>query len=240
MSLARSIVAELLGTTLLLACIVGSGVMGAKLSQGNDAVALLANAGATAGMLYVLVLILAPISGAHFNPAVTLTSAWHGTLTYYEAGAYILAQVIGAVVGVTLAHLMFDLPLVQIGTQMRAGTAQVLSEAVATFGLLVTIALGKRTRPHAVPALVAAYIFAAYWFTASTSFANPAVTIARTLTQTFAGIRPQDAAGFILGQLLGSVTAVAAVSILGVGATQASGTSGVTLQPPRRPTSRST
>lgn len=205
MTLGRRLLAEGLGTALLLACVVGSGIMGLNLAQGNNAIALLANAGATAGILYVLIILFGPISGAHFNPAVTLVMRLRGELSTRDALAYILVQVAAAIAGVLLAHAMFDLPLLQPGTHIRTGQAQWLSEGLATFGLILTILLGLRHRPTAIPALVASYIFAAYWFTASTSFANPAVTIARSLTQTFAGIRPDDVAGFIASQFVGAM-----------------------------------
>lgn len=208
MPLSRRLLAEFIGTALLLAAVVGSGVMGSQLSQGNDGIALLANAAATAGALYVLIVILGPISGAHFNPAVTVAMKLRGELGRSEAIAYIAAQVVAAIVGVLLAHAMFDLPLIQVGTHVRTGLSQWGSEAIATFGLLLTILLGARHRPAAVPALVASYIFAAYWFTASTSFANPAVTLARSLTDTFSGIGPGDVAGFIGGQAIGAATAI--------------------------------
>src|SRR5688500_7234945 len=208
MPLSRRLVAEFVGTALLLACVVGSGIMGVALSAGNDGVALLANAAATAGALYMLIAVFGPVSGAHFNPAVTLVMRLRGELRTDETIAYIAAQVAAAIVGVLLAHAMFDLPLLQPGTRMRTGAAQWLSEGVATFGLLLTILLGVRHRPAAIPALVASYIFAAYWFTASTSFANPAVTLARALTDTFAGIRPDDVAGFVLAQLAGALLAL--------------------------------
>jgi len=214
MGLGRKLLVEFLGTALLLACVVGSGIMGVNLAQGNDAVALLANAGATAAILYVLIVVFGPISGAHFNPAVTIAMRWRGEMRTREALAYVVAQVVAAVVGVLVAHAMFGLPLIQPGTHARTGVAQWLSEGVATFGLVLTILLGLRHRPAAVPALVASYIFAAYWFTASTSFANPAVTIARSLTQTFAGIRPADVCGFILAQFGGAVLAMLAASRL--------------------------
>ena len=214
MALRKKLLAEFLGTTLLLACVVGSGIMGVNLSQGNDAIALLANAGATAGVLYVLIAVLGPISGAHFNPAVTLVMRLRGELRTRDAIAYIGVQVLAAIAGVMLAHAMFDLPLLQPGTHARTGQAQWLSEAVATFGLVLTILLGIRHRPTAIPALVACYIFAAYWFTASTSFANPAVTIARALTQTFAGIRPQDVGGFVIAQLAGLLVALGIARLL--------------------------
>lgn len=202
----EALLAEFLGTLLLLAIVVGSGIMGQRLSQGNDAIALLANAAATAGGLYVLITVLGPISGAHFNPAVTLAMKLRGEDA--PALAYILMQLLGAASGVWLAHAMFDVPLWQPGIRVRDGGAQWLSEGVATFGLLLTILLGSRFRDKAIPGLVAAYIFAAYWFTASTSFANPAVTLARALTQTFAGIRPVDAPGFIAAQLAGAALAI--------------------------------
>jgi glycerol uptake facilitator-like aquaporin len=194
---------------LLLAAVVGSGIMGSALSGGNDGIALLANAAATAGVLYVLVETLGPVSGAHFNPAVTLAMRLRGDLSTSHAAAYIAVQVVAAVAGVLLAHAMFGQALLQPGIHARSGGAQWLSEGVATFGLLLAILLGLRHRPNAIPALVASYIFAAYWFTASTSFANPAVTIARALTRSFAGIRPQDVAGFVLAQLAGAAVAVA-------------------------------
>ena len=209
MSLARRLVAEAVGTTALLATVVGSGIMGTQLAAGNDAIALLANAAATAGLLYVAIVVLGPLSGAHFNPAVTLAMRLRGELDTRATLAYVGVQCVAATAGVVLAHAMFDLPLLQPGTHARTGAAQWLSEAVATCGLLLTILLGLRARPAALPALVAAYIFAAYWFTASTSFANPAVTLARALTQTFAGIRPVDAPGFIVAQLAGTALALA-------------------------------
>lgn len=212
--LARKLFAEFLGTVLLLAAVVGSGVMGVALSQGNDGVALLANAAATAGALYVLIVVFGPVSGAHFNPAVTLAMRLRGEIGSRDAAAYILVQVIAAILGVLLAHAMFALPLLQPGTHARTGFGQWLSEGVATFGLVLTIVLGVRHRPAAIPALVACYIFAAYWFTASTSFANPAVTVARSLTQTFAGIRPTDVAGFVGAQLIGMLAALVATRAL--------------------------
>jgi glycerol uptake facilitator-like aquaporin len=208
MSLAQRLLAEAVGTTALLATVVGSGIMGTQLAAGNDAIALLANAAATAGVLYVAIVVLGPLSGAHFNPAVTLAMRLRGELDTRATLAYIGVQCVAAIAGVVLAHAMFDLPLLQPGTHARTGAAQWLSEAVATCGLLLTILLGLRARPAAIPALVAAYIFAAYWFTASTSFANPAVTLARALTQTFAGIRPIDAPGFIVAQLVGTALAL--------------------------------
>ena len=214
MPLHRRLLAEALGTALLLATVVGSGIMGVALSNGNDGIALLANAAATAGMLYVLIVIMGPISGAHFNPAVTLAMRLRGDLTTAHAAAYILVQVVAAIAGVVLAHAMFDQALLQPGTRVRSGSAQWLSEGVATCGLLLAILLGMRHRPNAIPALVAGYIFAAYWFTASTSFANPAVTLARSLTRSFAGIRPHDVAGFVLAQLAGTLVAMGIAAVL--------------------------
>jgi glycerol uptake facilitator-like aquaporin len=213
-ALARKLFAEGLGTALLLATVVGSGIMGVALAQGNDAIALLANAGATAAMLYVLIALLGPVSGAHFNPAVTLAMRLRGELDNTTTLAYVAVQAIAAIAGVLLAHAMFDLPLWQPGTHARTGAAQWLSEGVATFGLLLTILLGLRHREAAIPALVASYIFAAYWFTASTSFANPAVTLARAFTQRFAGIRPEDVLGFVLAQLAGALLALFADRVL--------------------------
>jgi glycerol uptake facilitator-like aquaporin len=215
--LPRALLAEALGTALLLVTVVGSGIMGVALSQGNDGIALLANAGATGAILYVLIVILGPISGAHFNPAVTLAMRLRGAIDTRTALAYIAVQVIAAIIGVVIAHAMFDQALLQPGTHVRAGTGQWLSEGVATFGLLLTILLGATHRPAAVPALVGGYIFAAYWFTASTSFANPAVTVARALTQSFAGIRPDDVSGFVLAQLVGAGVALMVARLLGHG-----------------------
>jgi glycerol uptake facilitator-like aquaporin len=200
MPLPQRLLAEAIGTLALLATVVGSGIMGMALSGGDAGLALLANAAATAAMLYVLIAVLGPVSGAHFNPVVTLAFRLRGALSTREALAYIGVQVLAAIAGVLLAHAMFGQPLLQPGTQLRSGGAQWLSETVATCGLLLTILLGLRHRPTAIPKLVAGYIFAAYWFTASTSFANPAVTLARALTQTFSGIRPHDVAGFVLAQ----------------------------------------
>jgi glycerol uptake facilitator-like aquaporin len=207
--LPRRLFAEFLGTALLLATVVGSGVMGMELSGGNRGVALLANAGATAAALYVLIVLLGPVSGAHMNPAVSLVARLRGELDARTLAGYVLAQVAGAVAGVALAHLMFGLDVVQWGDHARTGASQWLSEAVATAGLVLTIVLGLRQRAAAVPALVAAYIFAAYWFTASTSFANPAVTLARSITRTFAGIRPEDVPGFVIAQLAGALLGLA-------------------------------
>lgn len=210
----RRLAAECLGTGVLLATVVGSGIMGMALSGGNAGVALLANAAATAGIVYVLIAVFGPVSGAHFNPAVTLALRVHGALGTREAIGYVVAQCAGAMAGVVLAHAMFGQPLLQPGVHARTGAAQWLSEGVATTGLLLTILLGARARPAAMPALVASYIFAAYWFTASTAFANPAVTLARALTRTFAGIRPDDVPGFMLAQLAGTVAALLLAPLL--------------------------
>jgi glycerol uptake facilitator-like aquaporin len=210
----RKLLAEFLGTALLLATVVGSGIMGVALANGNDAIALLANAAATAGILYVVISVLGPISGAHFNPAVTLAMRIRREMDTALAVAYVLVQLLAAVSGVIIAHAMFDLPLVQAGIHARSGFPQWIGEGVATFGLTLTIILGMQLRASAVPGLVASYIFAAYWFTSSTSFANPAVTVARALTATFAGIRPTDVLGFVSAQLLGMLVGVAAGAVL--------------------------
>lgn len=208
--LARRLFAEALGTALLLATVVGSGIMGVALAQGNDAIALLANASATAAVLYVLIVLLGPISGAHFNPAVTVSMMLRREVPLRDGTLYILVQVAAAILGVVLAHAMFEQGLIQPGVRVRTGVAQWLSEAVATFGLVLSILLGLRHRPAAVPVLVAGWIFAAYWFTASTSFANPAVTLARAFTQSFAGIRIDDVSAFVTAQLVGAVIATVA------------------------------
>jgi glycerol uptake facilitator-like aquaporin len=208
-SLGRRIVAEAVGTALLLAAVVGSGIMGERLASGNVAVALLANTLATGAALIALILTFGPISGAHFNPAVTLADASQGGLAWRDVPAYVVAQVIGAFAGVAAAHIMFGEPLYFASRHARAGGAQVFSEFVATFGLLAVIWGCARTRSTVVPFAVAAYITAAYWFTASTSFANPAVTLARSASDTFAGIRPVDAPAFIVAQLLGAGAATA-------------------------------
>ena len=206
-TLARRVTAEAFGTCLLLAAVVGSGIMGERLAGGNVAVALLANTLATGAALVALILTFGPISGAHFNPAVTLADAWQGGLPWGEVPPYLGAQVIGAFAGVAAAHLMFELPLFFSSRHARSGPAQVFSEFVATFGLLAVIWGCARRRSSAVPFAVASYITAAYWFTASTSFANPAVTLARSATDTFAGIRPADAPAFIIAQVLGAAAA---------------------------------
>jgi glycerol uptake facilitator-like aquaporin len=203
----RRLVAEALGTGLLLAAVVGSGIMGEWLAAGNVAVALLANSLATGAALVVLISIFAPLSGAHFNPAVTLYFAVRREIGPATAGAYIVVQILGAVAGVYLAHAMFALPIIELSTKLRDGPAQWLAEFVATLGLLATIAGAIRFMPASTPTLVGLYITAAYWFTASTSFANPAVTIARSLTNTFAGIAPASAPAFIVAQFAAAVAA---------------------------------
>lgn len=204
---ARRLAAEGLGTAFLLAVVVGSGIMAERLSGGNVAIALLANTIATGAGLAALILTFGPISGAHFNPAVTLSEAWQRNMPAREVLPYIAVQVIGAFAGVMAAHLMFEAPLLFASAHARTGAAQWWSEFVATFGLLAVIIGCSRSRPAITPFAVAAYITAAYWFTASTSFANPAVTLARAASDTFAGIRPADAPGFILAQLAGAAAA---------------------------------
>jgi glycerol uptake facilitator-like aquaporin len=200
--------AECLGTAALLATVVGSGMMAVKLSGGNDGIALLANAGATAGMLYVLIQSLGPISGAHFNPLVSIALGWRERTPAKRVLGYLLAQLFGALLGVWLAHLMFDVSVLQTSSKIRTGQAQFISEVVASFGLLLTILLALEARATQIPALVASYVFAAYWFTASTAFANPAVTLARAFTDSFAGIRLIDVPAFVLAQFLGAACAL--------------------------------
>lgn len=204
--LSRPLLSELLGSLFLAATVIGSGIMAERLAVGNQAVALMANTGATVAALVVLIRLLGPISGAHFNPAVSLAMAVRGAIDRRLALGYVVAQVVGCCLGTILAHAMFGLPLLQTSLHARAGSAQWLSEAVATGGLLLVI-LGHR-RTEDVPWLVAGWIGAAYWFTASTSFANPAITIARSMTDTFAGIRPLDVPGFIFAQFVGAAAAL--------------------------------
>jgi glycerol uptake facilitator-like aquaporin len=209
--LLRKVVAEALGTALLLAAVVGSGIMAEELARPNMALALLANTVATGAALVALIITFGPISGAHFNPAVTLADASQGGLPWREVPAYIAAQVAGAFAGVAIAHVMFKQPALFFTSQHRRdGIAQLASEFVATFGLLAVIWGSVRRRPGLVPFAVGAYVTAAYWFTSSTSFANPAVTLARSASDTFAGIRPSDAPGFIAAQLFGAAAATAA------------------------------
>lgn len=205
--MSRALFAEFLGTALLLGIVVGSGIMGERLAAGNIALALLANSLATGCGLYVLITLLGPVSGAHLNPAVTAVFCLRRELPWRLLTPYVAAQLSGAIVGVWLSHAMFALPVWQASTHLRSGGAQWLAEAVATFGLLLSILGGVRQTPAQVPVLVAAYITAAYWFTASTSFANPAVTLARSMTNTFAGIHASGIAGFVLAQLLGALLA---------------------------------
>ena len=205
----QRVVAEALGTALLLAVVVGSGIMGQRLSGGNDALALLGNTLATGAGLVVLITVFGPISGAHFNPAVTLVFALRRELTARLALAYVAAQVAGAVLGVWAAHAMFAEPILQVSAKLRDGPSQAWSEFVATFGLILTILGTLKARPEATPMAVGLYITAAYWFTASTSFANPAVTVARSLSDTFAGIAPASAPTFIAAQLGGALIAAA-------------------------------
>jgi glycerol uptake facilitator-like aquaporin len=207
MTISRRVVAEVVGTAFLLAAVVGSGIMGQKLAGGNMGIALLANTLATGATLVTLIFTFGPISGGHFNPAVTLADATQGGIRWRDVPAYIGAQVLGAFIGLGVAHLMFGEALIQVSQHARAGSGQLFSEFVATFGLLCVIRGCARLRSEAVPVAVGLYISGAYWFTASTSFANPAVTLARAFTDTFAGIRPSDAPGFVVAQLLGAFAA---------------------------------
>jgi glycerol uptake facilitator-like aquaporin len=209
MTLTRRLAAEALGTAFLLAIVIGSGIMGERLAGGNVAIALLGNTLATGAGLVVLILVFGPISGAHFNPAVTLAEAIRGQLRWSELSPYVVAQILGAFAGVAAAHLMFEEPLFFASQHARTGPAQWWSEFVATFGLLATILGCARNRPSVIPFAVGGYITAAYWFTSSTSFANPAVTLARAASDTFAGIRPADAPMFIVAQIAGAMSAVA-------------------------------
>jgi glycerol uptake facilitator-like aquaporin len=207
-NLPRRVTAEALGTGLLVATVVGSGVMAESLTK-DVALQLLCNTVPTGAILVVLITILGPLSGAHFNPAVTLSFAWMGEFRWSDVAPYVVAQVAGGIVGAVVAHAMFDLSLVAFSTKARTGLPQWFAEAVATFGLLATILGGLRFNAPAIPWLVGLYITAAYWFTASTSFANPAVAIARSFSNTFSGIRPLDLPGFIVAQLIGAALAVA-------------------------------
>jgi glycerol uptake facilitator-like aquaporin len=211
MGLLRKLLAEGLGTALLLAVVIGSGVMAERLSGGNVAIALLANTLATVGGLYVLIEVFGPISGAHFNPAVSAVMAWRGALPVAALLPYVAVQLLGAMLGAWLAHAMFDLSLLQFSTKVRSGTGAWIAEAVATFGLLLVILRAPGSR---VAAMVAAYIGAAYWFTASTSFANPAAVFGRMFSDSFAGIAPASAPGFVVAELLGAALAVAVNGLL--------------------------
>ncbi|GAB3767344.1 MIP/aquaporin family protein [Ramlibacter monticola] len=212
-TLPQKLSSELLGTAMLLAVVIGSGIMGERLAGGNVAIALLANSLATVGGLYILIELFGPIGGAHFNPAVSLTMACRGNLPWPMLAPYILCQLAGAILGAWLAHAMFDMPILQFSTKVRTGIGQWVAEGVATFGLLLVILRAPASR---VAAMVAAYIGAAYWFTASTSFANPAAAFGRMFSDSFAGIAPSSAPGFVLAQLAGAVIAVGAHQLLGV------------------------
>jgi glycerol uptake facilitator-like aquaporin len=206
-SLCRRLAAEALGTALLLAIVIGSGVMGERLSSGNIALALLSNTLATGAGLVVLITIFGPLSGAHFNPAVTLVFALRREIRWRTTAAYAAAQLMGAVLGVWSVHVMFAEPILQVSTKLRNGQSQIASEFIATFGLITAILGSLRFQPKATPMIVGLYITAAYWFTASTSFANPAATLARALSDTFAGIAPSSVSGFLIGQVTGAVAA---------------------------------
>ena len=208
MTLGRQLAAEAIGTAMLLAIVVGSGIMGERLADGNVAVALLANAIATGLGLFVLIEVFGPVSGAHFNPAITLAAVRLRAVSGGLALPYMVAQATGAIVGTLLAHAMFDLPLLQVSMHAREGGGQFVSEVVATFGLVLTVITLARVRPALLAAAVGSYIVAAYWFTASTSFANPAMTLARALTNTFAGIRPRDVLIFVPAQVVGASAAI--------------------------------
>ena len=213
-SLARRCVAEALGTALLLATVVGSGIMGESLAAGNAAVALLANSLATGCILYVLIVMLAPVCGAHLNPLVTLVARMEGAIASADAAAYVLSQLAGAIVGVVLAHVMFGLPTFFPSVKPRTGLGQWVAEAVATFGLILVVRTVGRQGVQSVAAAVATYITAAYWFTASTSFANPAVTVARALTDTFSGIQFVDVPAFVGSQIAGAALGYLAANVL--------------------------
>ena len=204
----KSLAAELIGTAILLATVIGSGIMGEQLAGGNVAIALLGNTIPTGAILYVLITVLGPISGAHFNPAVSMAMCLTGRMAWSRLAPFILCQVLGAVVGVWLAHAMFDLSIIEFSTKQRWGVGQWIAEATATFGLLITIFGGIRYNPTAIPTLVGLYITAAYWFTASTSFANPAVTFAREFSNTFAGIAPSSVLPFVAAQIIGMMLSI--------------------------------
>ena len=207
MALMRMAAAEVVGTALLLAIVVGSGIMGERLAQGNAAIALLANSIATGTGLYALIVVFGPVSGAHFNPVVSGVNMWEGRLPARHGVIYVLAQISGAFMGVVAAHAMFGLPIIQSSAHLRPTLGEGLGEAIATFGLILVIALAARFRTETIPMAVAAFITSAYWFTSSTSFANPAVTFARAMTDTFAGISPSSVPLFIGGQIVGAIAA---------------------------------
>ena len=210
----RAILAEALGSFLLFATVIGSGIMAERLAGGNVAIALLGNTLATGAMLFVLITMLGPVSGAHFNPAVTLVMGLRRNIQINTAVAYIVAQLVCGILGVWLAHLMFDLPVLQLSKTIRSGPGQWTSEAIATFGLILTIIGTVRMRPGSIPASVALYISAAYWFTSSTSFANPAITIARSLSNSFAGIAPSCVLAFVAAQIAGAIIAHLASKVI--------------------------
>jgi len=220
-TLRRRLAAEGVGSLFLAAAVVGSGVMAERLAAGNQAIALLANTGATVAVLATLIALLAPVSGAHFNPAVSLVQGVRGSLPWVEVGAYTVVQIVGCCLGAVLAHAMFDLPWLESSAHVRTGASQWLAEGVATFGLVLVV-LGHR-RSEDAAWMVAAWIGAAYWFTASTSFANPAITIARSLSDTFSGIRPADVPGFIVAQLIGAILAVWVAGLLFASARRVAG-----------------
>jgi glycerol uptake facilitator-like aquaporin len=207
--LARRIAAEGITSFFLFACVIGSGIMASNLSQGNEAVALLANTLATGAILFVLITVFGPVSGAHMNPAVSLVAASRGELAWRDCALYIVAQLAFGIAGAFVAHMMFDLPALQLSVKPRTGFGQWLGEGIATFGLILTIVGAVRFRRSAVAAAVGLYISAAYWFTSSTSFANPAITVARSLSDTFAGISPNDVPAFVAAQLIGAAAAAA-------------------------------
>ena len=213
-SLAQRLSAEGLGSFFLFATVVGSGIMAENLAAGNEAIALWGNTAATGAMLFVLIAMLAPVSGAHFNPAVTLVAALRHQLTWRDAAAYALAQLAFGILGAWAAHLMFDLPALQVSVKARTGIGQWLGEGIATFGLVLTILGTARHRPASIPASVALYITAAYWFTSSTSFANPAITIARSLSDSFAGIAPSSVPAFVAAQIAGALAALGCARVL--------------------------
>ena len=212
--LARRLLAEGIGSAFLFATVIGSGIMAERLAGGNVAIALLGNTMATGAILFVLITMLAPVSGAHFNPAVSMVAAAHGDLSWGNAALYAATQLACGIGGVLVAHLMFDVPILQVSTHARTGIGQWAGEAVATFGLIMTILGTVRHRPDWVPASVALYITAAYWFTSSTSFANPAITVARSLSDSFAGIAPRDVPMFVIAQLAGALAAAAVARLL--------------------------
>lgn len=212
--LARRLLAEGIGSAMLFAAVIGSGIMAERLAGGNVAVTLLANSVATGAILFVLITFLGPISGAHLNPAVTLVMALRGELGWLDAAPYVLAQLLCGIAGAWMAHLMFDMPILEVSTHMRTGPGQWTGEAIATFGLVLTILGTARQRPASVPATVALYITAAYWFTSSTSFANPAITVARSVSDSFSGIAPRDVPMFVLFQLAGALLGLAVSRLL--------------------------